>query len=208
LPRRHKLGRDAVLASQLERIVTATMDCVAARGYAATTVTDVVSAARVSRNAFYVFFADKQDCFLACCDAEATAMIVELNRQASQPTWRLTLDQAMAAYLSWWHDRPEFAKAYLLELPAAGPLAAVQRERSYAAYRNMMEGLAHRARSEEPALPPLAPLATRLVVVGITEIVTEQVRAGALADLPSLHRDLVEYAELILTGWPRSSIGC
>jgi AcrR family transcriptional regulator len=181
------------------------MDCVAAKGYAATTVTDIVSTARVSRNAFYVFFADKQDCFLACCDAEATAAVAELNRQAAQPTWRLALDQAMTAYLNWWRDRPEFAKAYLLELPTAGPLAAAQRERSYAVYRNMMEGLARRARSEESALPPLTPLAVRLVVVGITEIVTEQVRAGALDDLPALHRDLVEFTELILTGWPRSS---
>lgn len=179
------------------------MDCIAAKGYAATTVTDIVSAARVSRNAFYVFFADKQDCFLACCDAEATATVAELTRQANQPTWRLALDRAMAAYLSWWRDRPEFAKAYLLELPAAGPLAVEQRERTYESYRNMMEGLARRARTEEPALPPLAPLASRLVVVGITEIVTEQVRAGRLDSLSSLHRDLVEYAELILTGWDR-----
>jgi AcrR family transcriptional regulator len=206
-PGRHKLSRDAVLASQQERIVTATMDCVATRGYTATTVTDIVSAARVSRNAFYVLFADKQDCFLACCDAEATAAITELNRQASQPTWRLALDQAMATYLNWWRDRPQFAKAYLLELPAAGPLAAAQRERSYAAYRHMMEGLAHRARREDPALPPLAPLASRLVVVGITELVTEHVRAGALDTVLSLHRDLVEFTELVLAGWPRSLPG-
>jgi AcrR family transcriptional regulator len=205
-PGRHKLSRDAVLASQRERIVAATMDCVATRGYAATTVTDIVSAARVSRNAFYVFFADKQDCFLACCDAEATAAIAELNRQADQPTWRLALDQATATYLNWWRDRPQFAKAYLLELPAAGPLAAEQRERSYAAYRHMMEGLARRARREDPDLPPLAPLASRLVVVGITEVVTERVRAGALDTVMSLHRDLVEFTELVLAGWPRSSV--
>jgi hypothetical protein len=107
----------------------------------------------------------------------------------------------MAAYLAWWRDRPEFAKAYLLELPAAGPRATAQRERSYAAYRQMFEELARRARVEEPTLPPLAPLATRLAVAGITEIVTETVRADALDTVMSLHPDLLQFAVLMLAGY-------
>jgi AcrR family transcriptional regulator len=38
---------------------------VAAKGYAATTVADVLVRARVSRSAFYEQFRDKEDCFLA-----------------------------------------------------------------------------------------------------------------------------------------------
>jgi AcrR family transcriptional regulator len=198
---RHNLSREAVLASQRERIVAATWDCVASKGYAATTVTDIVSAARVSRNAFYALFVDKEDCFLACCDAETTAWLSELAEQANQPNWRVALDQGMAAYLTRWRDNPEFAKAYLLEMPAAGARALAQRERSYAAYRRMLEALARRARVEEPDRPSLTPLAARLVVVGITEIVTEQVRAGAIDTLMSLHGDLVDFAEHMLVEW-------
>jgi AcrR family transcriptional regulator len=163
-------------------------------------VTDIVSTAQVSRNAFYELFADKQDCFLACCDAAAIVALADLDQQASQPTWRLALDKGMTVYLAWWLAHPEYAKAYLIELPAAGPQAAAQRERSYAEYRHTLDLLARRARVEEPDLPPLAPLATRLVVIGITEVVAEQVRAGAIDSVMSLHGDLLGFAELMLAG--------
>ena len=53
LPRgRHKLGAEAVRASQRERLIRAMLETVAERGYEATTVPEVVARARVSRNAF------------------------------------------------------------------------------------------------------------------------------------------------------------
>jgi AcrR family transcriptional regulator len=202
LPRgRHKLSRNAVLTSQRERIVAAMLECVAAQGYAATTVSDVVSTARVSRNAFYELFPDKESCFLACCDELLQVLLDELYAEAvPQVTWRSALERGMVRYLRSWQERPEFAAAYLTELHFAGQRAIEQRERAYVRFREIFDLLAARARVEEPDLPAAPPLASRLIVIGITEVVAEEVRAGRLSRLHEMHDDLLGFATLMLAG--------
>src|SRR5262245_55331862 len=96
------------------------MDEVASKGYGDVTVGDVVSAARVSRNAFYELYADKEDCFLAACDATGRETLENLYAQADRPTWREALREGLRIYLESWQARPRFARAYLVELPTAG----------------------------------------------------------------------------------------
>jgi AcrR family transcriptional regulator len=179
-----------VLTSQRERIVAAMLDCAAAKGYSATTVSDVVSTARVSRNAFYELFDDKEDCFLAACEESWHDMLQALYAQAAEPTWVEALKKGMRVYLSWWQDQPWMAYGYLVELPAAGRRAQEQRGRTYRRFAEMFDALAARARHEQTELPPLQPLATRILVGGITELVAEEVRAGRLEHLHELEDEL------------------
>src|ERR1700730_11137795 len=89
LPRgRHKLATDVVKSSQRERLLRAVVESVAAQVYDSTTVPAVVSAARVSRNAFYEFFEDKADCFLAALSEASEELLGELLSVASEPDWR------------------------------------------------------------------------------------------------------------------------
>jgi AcrR family transcriptional regulator len=61
LPRgRHRLPAAVVKRVQRERILYATADVVRAKGYAQTTVADIVAAASVSREVFYTYFHDKE----------------------------------------------------------------------------------------------------------------------------------------------------
>jgi AcrR family transcriptional regulator len=203
LPRgRHKLSREHVLASQRARIVSAMLDCTAAKGYAATTVTDVVSSARVSRNAFYELFDDKEECFLAACDESWQALLRALYSQAVEPTWTEALKKGMRVYLRWWQESPWMAFAYLVELPAAGRRAQEQRDRTYRGFVKMFEALAARARTEQPELPPLRPLALRILVAGITEVVAEELRAGRLDRLHELGDELTAQVIMTLAGDP------
>ena len=55
----------------------------------------------------------------------------------------------------------------------------------------MFAALGARAREEQPELPPLSPLATRMIVAGVTEIVADEVRGGRLAGLDALADDLL-----------------
>src|SRR5437870_1892114 len=65
LPRhRHGLSREVVRASQELRIVVATAEVVAAKGYAATTVASIVERAGVSSKTFYELYADLEEAFL------------------------------------------------------------------------------------------------------------------------------------------------
>jgi AcrR family transcriptional regulator len=192
LPRgRHKLRRRDVRDSQRERLVRAILDCVAERGYVETTIADVVAGARVSRNAFYEFFDDKVDCYLAACDLESTRMLDELYALVAEDSWLEALRKGVVAYLRWWQSHPRFAMAYLVELPTAGRRALEQRDRAYASFEAMFEALAARARAEQPKLPPLPALAPRVLVASITEIVGQEVRAGRVDALHELEDELV-----------------
>jgi AcrR family transcriptional regulator len=182
-----------VLASQRARIVAAMLDCAAAKGYSATTVSDVVSTARVSRNAFYELFDDKEDCFLAACEEAWQGLLHALYAQAAEPTWIAALQKGMRVYLSWWQERPWMTYGYLIELPVAGRRAQEQRDRTYRDFGQMFEALAARARQEQPELLPLRPLTTRILVGGITELVAQEVRAGRLDRLHELEDQLTAH---------------
>lgn len=201
LPRgRHKLSRADVLESQRRRLIRAMLDQVAEKGYPATTVGDVVSAARCSRNAFYELFEDKEACYIAASDEAGAEMLATLTAAASaEERWRDALRSGTRSYLRWWVDNPRYAAAYLVDLPAAGRRALDQRDRVYADFAAMFEGLAARARTEQPTLPPVPPLAPRLLVVAITELIAQEVRTGRVHSLMELEDALVRFIVKALT---------
>lgn len=72
LPRgRSALSRQEVDRSQRERILWAMAETMAAKGYGATSVADVLRAAGVSRRTFYEQFASKADCFMSAFEEAA-----------------------------------------------------------------------------------------------------------------------------------------
>jgi AcrR family transcriptional regulator len=199
LPRgRHKLAAEAVRDSQRARIVRAMLECVGRDGYDATTVPQVVATARVSRNAFYEFFTDKADCFIAVCDETGEELLVALLELVAEPDWITATRAGTRRYLRWWQDRPTIASAYLCSLPAVGERALRQRERQYAAFRAMFADLGRRARAEQPELDPLGALIPRVLVLTITELVAEEVRAGRGARLTDLSDEVALLAIRLL----------
>jgi AcrR family transcriptional regulator len=199
LPRgRHKLTSGAVRASQRERLERAIIERVAEHGFEATTVPMVVAAARVSSNAFYDFFTDKTECFLSACDEVARDLLGELVVLTAEPDWIQAMRTGAGIYLRWWQERPAFARAYLLSLQAAGERALEQRERTYALFRAMFADLGRRARAEQPDLPALSPLVPRVLVVAITELVAEEVRARRTDRLGEMETELTALAIRLL----------
>src|SRR6266704_1168530 len=83
-----------------ERLVLGMVAAVAERGYAATTITDVVRHARVSRRTFYEHFADKEACFLAAYDAVSDAVLAGIaGATSSSSGWEERIVSAVRAYL-------------------------------------------------------------------------------------------------------------
>ena len=62
------MKREEVAHHQRTRLYGAMIEAVARRGYAATTVAEVIALAGVSRRAFYEMFSNKEACFLATHD--------------------------------------------------------------------------------------------------------------------------------------------
>lgn len=70
---------DIARQGQRQRILDAMVECCAEKTYAATTITDIVALARISRTTFYKHFEDKRACF----DAAVEFCIEELQRVAA-----------------------------------------------------------------------------------------------------------------------------
>src|SRR3954463_12165075 len=94
LPRgRHRLTREEVLQSQRGRMLEAMAHAVLEKGYVHTTVADVLTRARVSRETFYEHFDGKEDCFLAVYDLSVDLLIetiaAAVPARATNPLTRL-----------------------------------------------------------------------------------------------------------------------
>jgi hypothetical protein len=73
-----------------------------------------------------------------------------------------------------------------------------QRERQFDRFVALFEGLAAWLRRADPSLPPLNPLAPRMLVVGITELVAIEVRMGRLDRLDRLHDEVADLTRRLL----------
>jgi AcrR family transcriptional regulator len=201
LPRgRHNLSRERVLASQRKRLLRAMGELVGSLGYGATTVPDVVAEAKVSRNAFYELFTDKEACYLELCDELATEILDDMAAVGVERDWLSALRAGMHGYLRWWQERESFTRAYFVEASAAGARAVAQRDRQIESFVRLFRRIAARAHDADPGLPPLAPYAVELVVLGITELIAYEVRQGRVNELVKLEDHLVRYVTLMFTG--------
>src|SRR4051794_22558580 len=95
--------RDEVDALKRWQIVTGLAVCIGAKGYAATTIADIASAAKVSKSTVYAHFADKEDAFLAMysmANDEVIKMLRRADDEAADLPWRERLRAVLGAYLS------------------------------------------------------------------------------------------------------------
>jgi AcrR family transcriptional regulator len=200
LPRgRHRLPREIVASSQRSRLLAAVAQAVAEKGYAAVTVADLTARAGVSRTTFYDNFRDKEDCFLASYAAGADAHFERVGESGTRAAgWYAQLTASTAAYLEVLAAQPAYARAFLVEILAAGSAATRLRldvHRRYAArLRSWHEEV--RAQVCSPAVPAEAYDAA---VGAVYELVANQVRRGATEDLRDLLPALV-YVQLALLG--------
>ena len=178
----------------LEAIASA----VAAKGYAATTVGDVVKGAGVSRKTFYEHFADKEECFIAAWDAGVQMIfdaIHESQRDAEGQIERMLF--GLRAYLRTLASKPAFARSFLIEVVAAGPQAEARRADVHERFAELFATQHALARRERPDLPEVPREICRAAVGAVNELTSDYVRNGRTADLPELESTIL-YLELVL----------
>lgn len=163
---------------------------VAAHGYRATKVTEVVKTASVSSRDFYDSFETKEECFLAVFDAvrsHVTSLITEAV--APEDEWPRQVVAALRAALDFFAANPDLARLALLESVSATPTIGIHfRE----AVRACAAALA-RGRDELDDPNTLLPEAENAIAGGIVSLATRRIVVGEVSELPALLPDMTEF---------------
>jgi len=198
LPRgRHGIPREQVALDQRLRILEGMVRTVGDKGYAATSVQDVLERAGVSRKTFYDNFADKEACFLEAYDAVVARVMHEINKAPTEPgPWSLSVRRRLRAFLKFFAYEPGLARMAVVEVLAAGPEAI---ERYRAAVRGFIPLFAegHRlARNPEQIPDEMA----EAIVGGIGSVIYNRVAEGRSEEVPNLLPALLYFALLPYIG--------
>jgi len=206
IPRRlprgtHGLDPRLVAQSQHTRLLEAVGRAVAEKGYAATTIDDIVRGAGVSKKTFYEHFRDKEDCFLAAYEAAADELFARVREAQSDPdSWLERTRAGISAYLRWLAAEPALARVFLIEVAAAGPRAAERREALRDRYAEQLAELQRDARRELPDLsePPVEIF--HAVVAAVDDLVVRRLRETGGEDLGELEPVLLQLQVALLAG--------
>ncbi len=173
----------------------------AERGYAAVTIGDLAARAGVSRAAFYEHFADKQACLLAAYDhfAVMVAAAIALPPEHDAP-WSALIDATLDGYLGVLERDLTAARAFLVEMDAAGPEARARRREAMHAFAALIAERHAMIRAQDPTLAPLPHAAYLALVLGVREVVHDALDSDPCPRLMELKPDLALLAIAIAEG--------
>lgn len=203
LPRgRGRLEDDEVLAAQRPRILRAAIAAFSEKGFAATTIADIVGRARVSRHAFYKQFDGKETCFLAAVRSGIKAVLPRVTLAGD-------LGEAMGLgprvhavvheYLQVCAAEPEFTRAWTLEFPQAGAGALLQRNAYFTTLALGLRELHVGMRAGRSETPTALPESTYLALIGgCHELFYRYVADNRCADLPDLEKPMAAFLLTVL----------
>jgi len=139
-PGRHLVPRDFVSQNQRERMLLATAELVAERGYQKTTIELIAKTARVALSTFYEHFSSKEECFLAAFDESvaAAAQVFDELLDPEQP-WPDQVASGLEIALEMIVAEPARARLCIVESQAAGGEALAR-------YQTMLGSIAPKLR--------------------------------------------------------------
>lgn len=160
--------REHVEEVQRERLLSATVEVVAERGYAGLTVAQVIDRAGVSRRTFYELFKDCDDCFLATFEwgiAQLSSLVVESYLEES--SWHNGVRAGLQTMLGFLDVEHGWARLLVVEsLQAGGQVVAAR----LSALEHLSVVLEGRRPREDSGHTPL-PLAAKAIVGGSAWII-------------------------------------
>jgi AcrR family transcriptional regulator len=190
-PGRQRLSREFIAAHQRSRIVAALAEEIAAGGYRAVTVADIVRRAGIARNTFYENFASKEGCFLAAQDLaveEALRRVVEAA--GAEATWEGRLAAGLGAFLAYVAEEPALARTCIVESLSAGEPARERYERSLQAFIPLFE-IGRQMSAQGERLPETL---EESLIGGIFSILYRRIVLGETRQIEHLLPDLLDFA--------------
>jgi AcrR family transcriptional regulator len=166
---------------QRSRLLAAAVRVCDERGYAETSVADVVGRARMSRRTFYEMFASRDECFVAVLDQTLGLLAPELARiELERLPWRERMRAGLAAILAFLDREPLLARVCVVHALAGGAPVLARREQIVARLVREVD----RGRAESARGAGCTELTAEGVVGAVSAIVHARlVRREPLADL-------------------------
>jgi AcrR family transcriptional regulator len=164
------------------RLLEGMAHAVAGKGYAETTIADIVREASVSRRTFYEHFGTKAECLIALYGA-ASHNALKVLREAIDPAhdWEEQVERALAAYLACMAANPVLMRTLFIEILGLGPEGLAARRRVNQEIADYMLAVVNGA-----APGRITPDLAMAVVGGIHELVLQAVEDGKVSELPQL----------------------
>jgi AcrR family transcriptional regulator len=189
-PGKQPLSREFIAQHQRARIITALAEEVAAKGYRAVTVADIVRRAGIARNTFYDNFSSKEDCFLAAQQYGAEALAERILEASTEVDgWPQRIEAGMGACLRTLAGSPALARLCIVDALSAGPAAVERYEQSLQAFVPLFR-VGRQVSAHGRNLPDTLEEA---VVGGIFWIVYKRIVAGETEQLEAIQPQLLEF---------------
>jgi len=178
------------MESQRERLLAGIAQAVAANGYRATTITQIVKVASVSSRAFYELFESKEECFLEAFDV-VVAHLEDLAIEAArdEPDWSHQVIAALRSALRFFTEEPDLARLCLVEPVTATPVIAT-RFRDVVIDKSRALEPGRREREEDEELPDST---EDSLLGGLIALVSRSIITGNADSLEDLLPDLVDF---------------
>ncbi len=188
-PGRHLVPRDFVTQNQRERMLLATAELVAERGYQKTTIELIAKTARVALSTFYEQFSSKEECFLAAFDEtmEAAAEVFDELLDDEQD-WADQIAAGLEITLEMIVKEPSRARLCIVEAQAAGGEALVR-------YQGMLEKLAPKlceGRVHNPRASRLPDGLEVAVVGGLAWLIHQRLLADQVDEIKGLLPEMLQ----------------
>jgi AcrR family transcriptional regulator len=186
---RHGLSRQEVTESQRERLIAATAELIAERGYGEVPITEIAKRASVANRVFYENFKSKEEAFVAAYDAVADHITELIAADAGQlEEWPDRVIAALRAAIAFFAAEPKLARFCLVAPFTSTPkIAAHCRERAAAALPYLAKG-----RNLHPAGAKLPASTEDSLLGGVVSQLSRSLLLGPEA-LAALLPDLTEF---------------
>ncbi|TMK99146.1 MAG: TetR/AcrR family transcriptional regulator [Actinobacteria bacterium] len=188
---RRSLSSARAAAEEHDRLLTAMAGTIAERGYASTTVAEVITRAGLSRHAFHQHFADKRACFLAAYDAIVADWLDSIATAYGSGGDPLARAQAgLRAVFEAASANPAGLRLVTIEIAGAGAAGIARREKLIGSFEALLrENLALAPRRQSTIANPVL----RALVGGLSRVLHTHVQSARSAELPELIGDLVRW---------------
>jgi AcrR family transcriptional regulator len=174
-----------------QKILVGMLETVGTVGYDAASVRAVLDRAGLYRQAFYDNFADKQACYLEAFDFGVAEIEGSMTSAiAEEGTWRDRLREGLGALLERLDAEPDWGRALVVEVHAAGGEALAKRAM---VMKRAIAFVAEAGAEGDEAAPPMAPQG---VVAGIHAMVHARLATGVDDGFRALLPEFMYFAVL------------